>query len=554
MATLIRRNRYHLLKWLLLVLATSSLLLVWFTVGPNPGDGSANVLKNDGRGAAYSTTGSPLKVALFSRLPYNRSNEKTTASVLKISNRTRTFSSVRPTTLKAKHRQHTVTEQEGQGTATPTSTNNTQRNNRSNPVKQAFHPARRKINSVQDSRVSSKYDTSARGIDRNTTGYVVALEFWDQQTFSVKNILSLQIFAGWLGVGILEPFLMGTKFGLPLSDHEAFYRNGTVSYLAMDDVYNVDQWNLETGGYHYRMSPLTPWRDFLATAPRDVLFINFDRFRRTDIKRDISSYNKTLAKLGFRVVDARYIQSTWGRPLTESDLKAEVYKGGKSPTKFTVIFNCWNRQDIPHVFQSIHFNMLFGKYIVSLEPSRHLINDATQYSLRNPSQSGNYVGVLVRSEWLIMNRGPDHRKDFLNTCLNEAVGWLRSAENKTGVSDVFVGMDIGRFGSTTLRDLRMEYVQRLGEDFLKAAYRDPQLTLKDWENSFTEVSSSSVPGYVAFLQKTLAVHGRCLLLVGFGSFQSHALQMYMRLHRQEDYCYLKTDSQCRVKTVVGFNT
>ena len=79
------------------------------------------------------------------------------------------------------------------------------------------------------------------------------------------------------------------------------------------------------------------------------------------------------------------------------------------------------------------------------------------------------------------------------------------------------------------------------------------MTLRNWEETFTAVSSSSVPGYVAFLQKSVAANGRCLILIGFGSFQRHALQMYMKLHRKQDYCYLKTDSQCRVKLVVGFD-
>ena len=345
---------------------------------------------------------------------------------------------------------------------------------------------------------------------------------------------------------------MGTKFGLPLGDYESFHSNGSVSYLAMSDVYDTEQWNLETSEYHYKMSSLIQWKDFLSTAPRDVLFFHFGWLRGHD-NEDATPYKKSLAKLSFRLVEAHNFGLNWRKTMTETDLKAEVYKGGKSPADFTVIFSCWSRQQFMHVFCELHLNMLYGNSVVSLAPSWKLKEDSEQYRLRHMSPNGSYIGVLVRSEWLIMNRAPNSRKDVLNSCLNRAVGWLGSLKNQTSLSDVFVGMDIGRFGSTTLEDLQTEYVERLGENFLRTTYNDPQMTLQNWEDTFTGVSTSSVPGYVAFLQKMVAAHGKCLLLVGFGSFQRHALQMYMKLHRKQDYCYLMTGSQCRVKSVVGFD-
>ena len=79
--------------------------------------------------------------------------------------------------------------------------------------------------------------------DISKVGYVVAIDFWDQQTFSIQNILGLQGWAAWLGVHTVEPFLIGTKFQIPLGKEEAFYdRNGgLVSYLRMGDVYDIEQ-------------------------------------------------------------------------------------------------------------------------------------------------------------------------------------------------------------------------------------------------------------------------------------------------------------------------
>ena len=411
-----------------------------------------------------------------------------------------------------------------------------------------YVPMKRKIKAVQNIVPHYPVNKLTRG-KVNRTGYVLALEFWDQQTFSVQNIISLQAWAGWLGVPTLEPFLMATKFGVPLADDKAFHANGTVSYLAMSDLYDVEQWNRECSTYHHRLSPLTPWSDFFTNAARDVIFVYFAQWK--GCKMNVVSYNKTLSKLGFRIIRTQCIEH---RTLTEDSLKAIVYgKNNVSQSDVSVVFDCWNRQDLTHVIRQMSFSMISGSFIVSLQPSKKLIGEAMQYQQNYLTPNGNYIAVLLRVEWLIMNRGPDKRESVLGSCLNRTIGWLHTAANTTEITQVFVGMDIGRFGSTTLRDLNMVYVANLGESFLKTAYRDQQMTLKKWENTFTDTSSSKVPGYMAFLQKTVAVHARCLLLVGYGSFQAHALQAYRKLHKEGDECYLKTDSQCRVQSVLGLD-
>ena len=414
----------------------------------------------------------------------------------------------------------------------------------------SYLPVKWKINSVQD--LSRDHHTS--GIitqpNSNRTGFVLAMEYWDQQTFSVQNLLSLQAWAGWLGVSVLEPFLMWTKFGLPLGDPKAFHENGTVSYPAMGDLYDVDQWNAESNVYFRKLSLLTQWSDFLSSASRDVVLVGFSKWEGCKLNKNLASYNKSLTKIGFRLVDTRCIgRST----VTESSLKREVYGDNLSPSNVTVIFDCWNRQDVLHVIREMTFRMIAGSFIVSLQPSKKLVEEATQYTNKHLTLNGDYIGILVRAEWIIMNRGPEKRGSILSDCLNRAIGWLRAVGNTTGITATFVGMDIGRFGSTTLRDLSMDYITKVGENFLRVAYREPQMTLEEWENTFIDVTSSRIPGYLAFLQKTVAVRGKCLLLVGYGSFQSHALQAYMNLHDKRDHCFLKTDSQCKIELVAGFD-
>ena len=420
-------------------------------------------------------------------------------------------------------------------------------------VSQQSHSLIRKINSIE---VVNKQQSDSVTIPSSNpaAGFVLAIDFWDQQTFSVKNILSLQAWAAWIGVQTVEPFLVGTKFKFPLEDHTAFHSNGSVSHMRMSDVYDIDSWNSESGRFQFKVSPLLSWDKFLSVASRDVLFVKVDSWRDCSLGKDILSYNETLTKLGFNLLSARCLK--FGRKqLSLSEFRSQVY-GSVSPNQTTVIFNSWSQMNVPISPTEMHLGsnpISSNNFGVSLTPSKALLNDVERYHHKFLPPGGKYIGILVRAEWLIMNRAIDKRPYILEDCLNRAIGWLHSIANQTQVSSAFVGMDIGKYGSTTLKDLNKDYAVQLSEHFLQTAYNVPYMTVQSWEQTFTDISTSKVPGYVAFLQKTLAVQGECLLLVGFGSFQNHALQAYTRLRKPPDYCYLKTDSQCRIKSVAGFN-
>ena len=397
--------------------------------------------------------------------------------------------------------------------------------------------------------------------DISKVGYVVAIDFWDQQTFSIQNILGLQGWAAWLGVHTVEPFLIGTKFQIPLGKEEAFYdRNGGhVSYLRMGDVYDIEQWNNETANLRFKVAPLSSWNDFLTTASRNVVYIKFEMAGDcTDLNKEVNLCNRTLNKIGFNIQSARCVYPTRQKHFTVEDFKTQIYGHNYTPSEVTVIFNYWSQRNIPRlpgmeIFKSSN-TVMDGGIKVSLKPSRKILSDATHYQVNNylPS-NGSYVGILVRMEWLVMNSALNRRRYLLRDCLNRSIGWVSAVTNQRRVYHKFIGMDIGKYGSSTLGRLNEDYTMELGEYFLQNIYGTQSgITLESWENTFANVSSSQEAGYVAFLQKTLAVSGDCLILIGFGSFQSHALHTYLHKHNPHDYCYLKTDSQCRIKSMAGF--
>ena len=46
---------------------------------------------------------------------------------------------------------------------------------------------------------------------------------------------------------MVEPFLIETKFRMPLGNSEAFLGNGTASYLKMSEMYSLEHWNELSG-------------------------------------------------------------------------------------------------------------------------------------------------------------------------------------------------------------------------------------------------------------------------------------------------------------------
>lgn len=393
------------------------------------------------------------------------------------------------------------------------------------------------------------------------TGFVLAVHFWDQQTFSVLNILALQRWASWVGVHTLEPFLVKTKFRLPFDEPGAFHGGNVVSHMKLSDIYDLEDWNSESCKLNFQVNPLMTWDHFLTHAVTDIVYIKLSRNWRTtnDDKcelKEVASYNNTLTKLGFKIVEARCVFLPMAKTITLPEFKVKVYGSKYLPQRTTVLFSEWSYSTIQHVIVEDNSHIIPDntKLLLPLKPSKRVLSDAKRYMGKYLPSEGRYIGILVRTEWYLLSDYRQNRENILKTCLNKVIRWVDAAIEQTQLASVFVGMDIGNYGSTTLKDLSQDYVLNVGEHFLQATYNTMQMTIAKWEATFRDISESEEPaaGYVAFLQKTIATLGKCLILIGSGSFQRHALHTYRQQHLPQDHCYLQTGGQCAVKSVVGF--
>ena len=70
---------------------------------------------------------------------------------------------------------------------------------------------------------------------------------------------------------MVEPFLIETKFRMPLGNSEAFLGNGTASYLKMSEMYSLEHWNELSG--EQNISPLISWEMFVEDAPGKLFLL-----------------------------------------------------------------------------------------------------------------------------------------------------------------------------------------------------------------------------------------------------------------------------------------
>ena len=127
------------------------------------------------------------------------------------------------------------------------------------------------------------------------------------------------------------------------------------------------------------------------------------------------------------------------------------------------------------------------------------------------------------------------------------VNQVRTMQRLHNTTRVFLTVDCQKHGTDAFRDTHTSRYRR--KDFvnstMKILFRELKryglvLSFEGWEASFDEVPSFQTPGYVALVQKNLAVSGSCLVTAGGGSFQKSAIELYKSMHNSKK----KIVSQC----------
>ena len=374
-----------------------------------------------------------------------------------------------------------------------------------------------------------------------TTGYVIGVSFWDQQTSSMANIMSLQCWAGHHDMVVTEPFMIDSKFGAPLTA-EAMKHNDTMVRLGR--LYDLDHWNEYSKKRGY--APMVEWKEFLHQAPRDVVIVKLNAHKSCSSEALILPY-------GFKAIKELCIKHTFHQTPTSMDTFLAQVFGDFSSSNVTVMFSDWSRSMI-NVFVDLNSVgcPVTHTHLDAISPSKE-VNDSAEAYIENQFGGGEFNAVMLRLEWIVSSGSQEKAKEAVSSCLHKTVRRLEVMMNYTGVKSTFVAVDSGKYGSKTSYKLNSDFVLEQIQVFLKTVYGNSS-SLQHWESTFEEISKSTSPGYIGYLQKVIATRAECVLLTGSstGMFHKHALNMYKQLHRgTNDVCYATANMQCRVDASRG---
>jgi hypothetical protein len=340
----------------------------------------------------------------------------------------------------------------------------------------------------------------------------------------------------------VEPYFGGSRFRSPLDDQKVR------KMLKFSDAYDLDNWN--TMSKQVNHSPLIPWEHFIETAPRNLITVSL-KYPTKSVKVDEGksyrqgctdeSQNKLVRFLeskNFTVVRRVCINHAYIKEINESLFYSEIFGENKSDNS-TVLFFEWrgltnNRMRIR--------NSGCERQAVNVDgvPSKQVYLDAQKY-VETFLKTKNYVSILLR-----MEKAMEALEGKEIDCFHQTIDHWRKMVSVTGIKTTFLSADIGRLGSGSFR--KKPKVDAFSK-FISEIYGD-QLTISQWEASFENISSSPERGYIAILQKTIATEAKCVLLVGGGNYQIHALKLYRQSHREEDWC-VHIARNCTVKDLLS---
>ena len=380
------------------------------------------------------------------------------------------------------------------------------------------------------------------------SGFILAANYYEQQTMGSRNLLQLQCMAKHLNLAVVKPVMKSSFLKTPLED------KAQSTYLKFEDSFDLDEWVSYAEKASY--ASLVGWQEFLNEAPRDVVLVRFKYPFLSDIKArkrtgpqtqraqsdryqtgcaekwPSSSELAYLENKKFRIVRKVCFNFFYGDMLTLKEFEEHLF-GGYSSANVTVVLDAWRglgssqRVLIEGVCASVY---PIQEYI---QPSQQLVKDAESY-IQTYLKGEPYVAIMGRLE---MSQLTVHSKEFtVSSCLQETVSELLRLRESRHLPGTFISIDIGKYGTKKWRYKMNGNMSNSLEKFFRSVYGGG-MSVKDWETSFEKASSSRDAGYIGLLQKVIVTRARCIVFAGGGAFQRHALHLYRQLDaNRNDEC------------------
>ena len=384
--------------------------------------------------------------------------------------------------------------------------------------------------------------------------YIITRSYGGQMTRAIKNMLDQQCWAGTFrnhNVSVVEPFSTKSQLlHLPTMWNEL--KTGQLRTAAkFSDYYNLNYYNLQS--VKHKSAMLISWDDFLANAPRRSIAVSIPTQKCNGVEVDLECvYSKSfqvfidsLINRGFDVVKTLCFTCSTSLQSFQLNQLIDIISDGTNTTDISIFIDSWRNFAFTSSWIQIPDYCKFSELPETLNflvPSPSVVNHS-QYYMKRFIKSTHFIGIMLRIERFLTLVNSDAS---IESCLNKTLSVFYNIRSPEIVS-AYITVDIGKYGSGVMQKEgpvsrfgkgSIQYITKLVESVLQHLYNST-LKFEDWENTFVNATGGIVErGYVAMLQRNIASHSDCLILMGGGSFQQVAAFQYITniLKKQKNPC------------------
>ena len=402
------------------------------------------------------------------------------------------------------------------------------------------------VSPLSSVRVQPVHDTkdTPQSSSHPGNGFVLSVAYYEQQSMGSRNLFQLQCWASLSGLRVVKPVMKDSNLRTPL---DAQLQQ---TMLRFEDHFNLDQWNQYTRQEGY--APLVEWREFLASAPRKVILAQFgyssvtllkarqrageqllhppqgDRYKSgCESKWPTENEIAFLKSRGFSIVRKVCFNFYYGDQLTLEKFNEHLLGNRTSFSDVTVVMDMWRGFGSAQRVLIKDVCAIVARAQEHVAPSDRILRDADRY-IKSYLHGRPYLAIMGRLEMSMLTTRK--KVPIIPFCLQETLKEWKAFKGDVSLQTTFLSIDIGKYGSKKFRSNVEPSLSSEVAKFFRSLFGS-SMTSRQWEKQFVTVSQIRDAGYIGLLQKVIVTRAKCILFVGGGAFQRHALHLYQELHR-----------------------
>ena len=411
-------------------------------------------------------------------------------------------------------------------------------------------------NEIISNRVLNSYSVAfQRNGSSGSKGFVLANNYFEQQTGAAMNLLTLSKWAKTVGVFPVEPFVKNSLLHNHLSTNNVIKLKRALHF---HDYFDIDLWNEMC--LNVSAMPLISWNTFtsnnsgkfilalsIGEETSKLAFVNDEIMNEAVCKESFPDYESKLqyyitkiVGLDMEIVRRVCISFNDHQPIHIDTFSSIIY-GDQDPSDVVVWFNTWRG-----IMGNRRIKIIEHEYtrkvetVEMLDSSQRIIDDSKKY-IKDILQSdiGKYVAISFRAVKRVKRFYLKEKKDpmeFLHPCILNLQKTISLITNNT--SGVFLAQDLGRFGDVVdIKYLTDDMITAIKNELFQRIYNG-ELTTEKWEQQFIDITGGITDsGYIAAVQSEILKHSKCLVMFGGDSnFQRRVLYRYKQGRTNSDTC------------------